>query len=107
VTRLRRSSADTRRADVDALVRTVLDGPGALDPGIRRAAFENGPIAGAGAAHYVDTVARHAYRVTDEDVEALRAGGFSEAQILELTIAAALGAGARRLDAALAALGER
>lgn len=104
--RLRRSPSDTRRADVDRLVRTVLDGPGALDPGIRRAAFENGAIADAGAARYVDTVARHAYRVTDEDVEFLRGSGFSEAQILELTIAAALGAGARRLDAALTALGD-
>ena len=54
----------------------------------------------------MDTVVRHAYRVTDEDVEALRGSGYTESQILELTIAAALGAGQRRLDAALAALGE-
>lgn len=87
-------------------MRTAVDGPGTLDPRIRRAAFGGGEIAGATAARYVDTVVRHAYRVTDEDVEALRGSGWSEAQILELTIAAALGAGTRRLDAALSALGE-
>jgi alkylhydroperoxidase family enzyme len=92
--------------DVERLVRTAIDGPGELDPAIRRAAYTGGEIADADAARYVDTVVRHAYRVTDEDVEALRRGGWSEAQLLELTIAAALGAGTRRLDAALAALGE-
>jgi len=106
VPRLRRPRADTRRADLTRLVRTVLDGPGTLDPRIRRAAFGHGEIADPDAAHYVDTVVRHAYRVTDDDVEALRRGGYGESQILELTIAAALGAGQRRLDAALAALGE-
>jgi alkylhydroperoxidase family enzyme len=88
------------------MVRTVVEGPGTLDPRIRRAAFEGGEIAGPEAARYVDTVVRHAYRVTDEDVEALRRAGYVESQILELTIAAALGAGQRRLDAALAALDE-
>jgi alkylhydroperoxidase family enzyme len=88
------------------MVRTVVDGPGTLDTGIRRAAFSGTHIADPGAARYVDTVVRHAYRVTDEDVEALRRSGYAESQILELTIAAALGAGQRRLDAALRALGE-
>jgi len=106
VPRLRKSSADTRRADLARAVRTAVDGPGTLDPLIRRAAFTGGEIADAGAARYVDTVVRHAYRVTDEHVEALRGSGYTESQILELTIAAALGAGQRRLDAALAALGE-
>jgi alkylhydroperoxidase family enzyme len=88
------------------MVRTVVDGPGTLDTGIRGAAFSGTQIADPGAARYVDTVVRHAYRVTDEDVEALRRSGYGESQILELTIAAALGAGQRRLDAALRALGE-
>ena len=88
------------------MVRTVVEGPGTLDTGIRRAAFTGTQIADPVAARYVDTVVRHAYRVTDEDVEALRRSGYGESQILELTVAAALGAGQRRLDAALRALGE-
>jgi alkylhydroperoxidase family enzyme len=43
-------------------------------------------------------VHRHAYRVVDADVEALRDAGWSEEAIFELTIAAALGAGLRRLE---------
>lgn len=104
--RLRRPVADTRRADLARLVRTVLDGPGTLDPRVRHAAFIGGRIADDRATRYVDTVARHAYRVTDEDVEGLLASGYSEAQVYELTVAAALGAGQLRLDAALAALGD-
>ena len=37
----------------------------------------------------------------DEDVEALRQAGYSEDQIFELTVSAALGAGFRRLKSAL------
>jgi alkylhydroperoxidase family enzyme len=89
---------------MERLVRTAVDGPGELDPGVRRAAFGAATIDDAGAAAYVDKVVRHAYRVTDADVEALIRSGWSEAQVLELTIAAALGAGRRRLDAGIAAL---
>jgi alkylhydroperoxidase family enzyme len=50
------------------------------------------------AQRYVDKVHRHAYRVVDADVEVLRDAGWSEEAIFELTIAAALGAGLRRLE---------
>jgi alkylhydroperoxidase family enzyme len=90
---------------MERLVRTAVDGPGTVDPGTRRAAFTGSRIEDSAAATYVDTVARHAYRVTDAHVEALLRSGWSEAQVLELTIAAALGAGQRRLDAGLDALG--
>ncbi len=103
--RRRKRPTDTR-ADLARLMRTVVDGPGTLDPAIRRAAFGGEEVLDPVAARYVDTVVRHAYRVTDEDVEALGRAGYSELQIFELTVAAALGAGQRRLDAALAALGE-
>jgi alkylhydroperoxidase family enzyme len=55
-------------------------------------------------ADYVDTVLRHAYRVTDAQVETLRAAGLSEDEIFELTVATAVGAGLERLDAGLEAL---
>lgn len=54
---------------------------------------------------YVETVRRHAYRVTDRQVEELRAAGLSEDEIFELTVATAVGAGLERLEAGLAALG--
>ena len=70
---------------------------------LRDAAQPNRPIP-AKAAAYAATVRRHAYRVTDAQVEALRAAGLSEDDIFELTVAAAVGAGLARLDAGLQAL---
>jgi alkylhydroperoxidase family enzyme len=52
----------------------------------------------------VDKVTRHAYRVTDEDVRALRARGCGEEEVFDLVVAAALGAGLARRDAGLAAV---
>jgi alkylhydroperoxidase family enzyme len=49
-------------------------------------------------------VRRHAYKVTDAQIEALRAADFSEDDIFELTVAAAVGAGLDRLDAGLRTL---
>lgn len=53
---------------------------------------------------YVDRVAQHAYKTTDEDIAALTAAGWSEDQVFELTLAAALGAGLTRFERGLAAL---
>lgn len=53
---------------------------------------------------YLDKVRRHAYRVTDRDVEALKAAGHSEDEIFEHTVAAAVAAGLERLDAGLETL---
>lgn len=89
---------------VRRLEQRALSGPGTLDASVRRAAAGDGPLAD-DLRGYVTTVHLHAYRVTDEDVAALRAAGYTEDQIFELTISAALGAGRTRLSAALAALG--
>ncbi|MBU3062558.1 hypothetical protein KO481_29285 [Nocardia sp. NEAU-G5] len=53
---------------------------------------------------FVDTVARHAYRVTDDQVAGLRAAGRSDDEIFEATVVAAAGAADRRLRAALRAM---
>lgn len=53
---------------------------------------------------FVDAAARHAYRITDEDVAALRRAGYGEDAIFELTASAAVGAGCGRLERGLAAL---
>jgi alkylhydroperoxidase family enzyme len=57
------------------------------------------------AAHaYLETVRRHAYRVTDDQVAELRDGGLSEDEIFELTVAVAVAAGLERLEAGLRTL---
>ncbi len=53
---------------------------------------------------YVEKVARHAYRVTDEDIETLKKKGYSEDALFEITLSAALGAGVGRLERGLGAL---
>jgi alkylhydroperoxidase family enzyme len=95
--------ADPHAANMRRLVDAVLAGPGTLDPTIRRAVAEGADVPEA-LRGYLDKVAQHAYKVTDEDVEALREAGYSEDQIFEATLSCALGACQRRLEAGLNAL---
>jgi threonine synthase len=53
---------------------------------------------------YLTKVRLHAYKVTDRDVEELKAAGFTEDEIFEHTVSAAVAAGLERLDAGLATL---
>ena len=53
---------------------------------------------------YLDKVRQRAYSITDDDVESLRRDGFSDDEIFEHTVSAAIGEGLRRLDAGLEAL---
>ena len=53
---------------------------------------------------YLEKVRLHAYKVTDREVEELKAAGFTEDEIFEHTVSAAVAAGLDRLDAALAVL---
>jgi alkylhydroperoxidase family enzyme len=69
-----------------------------------RAASRPGRAAPEAMAEYLDKVRRHAYTVTDADVDALRAAGLSEDEIFEQTVAVAVASGLERLDAGLAAL---
>jgi hypothetical protein len=85
----------------DAILRSV----GALDAEVR-AALAGGrdiPEPLSFLSLYVEKVTRHAYRVTDDDVQALLAAGNSQDQIFEATLAAALGAAQVRLRAGLVA----
>ena len=92
------------RDEAARLVEAGLETKGAVSVEARRAAFAGGSESPA-VAEYVDLVRRHAYRVTDEDVEQLRAGGFDDDAIFELTVAATLGAGVERLQVGLSLLG--
>jgi alkylhydroperoxidase family enzyme len=56
-------------------------------------------------APYLAKVRERAYTVTDADIEALKATGFSEDEIFEQTVAVAVSQGLRRFDAAMAVIG--
>lgn len=87
----------------NALTSRILKGEGKASLSDRRAAFNNsgraGPLGG-----LVDKVARQAHRVTDEDIAATRKSGFTEDQVFEIVVCAAIGQATRQYDMALAAL---
>lgn len=84
----------------------LLAGPAESSPALRAAAAANAGDLPADLAAYVDKVHRHAYRVTDDDVAAMRAAGRTEDEIVEITWAAAAGAASAHFDAAARALGK-
>jgi hypothetical protein len=94
--------SDIRQAR-KALTKRILEGDGTAPPSDRRAAFNNSGLAEP-ASTLVDKVAKHAYRVTDEDITAARVLALSEDQIFEIVVCAAIGQATRQYDAALAAL---
>ena len=53
---------------------------------------------------YVKKVAERAYEITDDDIASLHAANFTDDEIFEATVSAALGAGLFRLDCVLRAL---
>ena len=94
---------DSKRAAYRALQVRILDGEGRASPEQRARAFRNAglpaPLDG-----LLGKVAARAAQVTDADVAAAKAAGFSEDELFELVICAAVGQTARLYDAGLAAL---
>jgi len=93
------------------LLDSVLGAPGDTSGEQRRAVLARAAGPGAPAdglsaplRRYVDMVARHAYKLTDDDLAALQRAGSSEDAIFEITVSAALGAALGRLECGLAAL---
>jgi alkylhydroperoxidase family enzyme len=95
--------SDRLRELQEATAETVLRGPGTTPPELRQAVARGEPPGELAA--LVDKIRRHAYRVTDEDLTALR-DRYTEDQIFELVVAAALGAAEARLRAGMRALEE-
>jgi alkylhydroperoxidase family enzyme len=81
----------------------VLRGPGRVPAELRQRAAHGDDLPPE-VVDYVHKVRRHAYQVTDADVAALKAAGWTDETIYELTVAAALGQATRRLRAGLGAL---
>jgi alkylhydroperoxidase family enzyme len=52
-------------------------------------------------AAYLEKVRKNAYKVTDEDIQALKNAGYSEDVIFEQTVSVAVAAGLERLEAGL------
>jgi len=97
-------AADRHAALIAGLRRAVFDSPGASSRAVRAAAASADglpPPLGA----YIAKVSDAAYRITDTDVAALTAAGCTEEEIFEVTVAAAVGAALRRLDAGMRAAG--
>lgn len=88
---------------LEALASAILRGPGVLPPEARRAAAQNDGAPDTFEA-YVDTIHRHAYRVTDEMVVGLAEAGADDDAVFEISVASAFGAARERLDAGLQAL---
>jgi len=85
------------------LVARIKEGDGRASHAQRRAAFDNAGLAEP-LSTLIDKVAKHAYKVTDDDIAAARAAGLSEDQIFEIVVCAAIGQATRQYDTALAAL---
>ena len=96
---------DNKRAAHRALEDRILNGEGRASPEQRARAFSNvgpsGPLDS-----LLGKVATRPARVTDADFAAARAAGFSEDELFELVICAAIGQSARLYDAGLAALAD-
>jgi alkylhydroperoxidase family enzyme len=63
------------------------------------------PPAPEGLGAYLAKVKESAYTITDSEVEQLKATGFTEDEIFEQTVAAAIAQGLRRHDAAMGVIG--
>jgi hypothetical protein len=83
----------------------VLTGEGRASAQQRARAFSNSDVPPPMDA-LIGKVATRPAQVADADFDAAKAAGFSEDQIFELVIAAAVGQSARQYEAALAALAE-
>lgn len=96
---------DTKRTAHRALVDRILTGAGTAAPEQRARAFDNTGLPQPLQA-LLGKVATRPTQVTDADFAAAKAAGFSEDQLFELVICAAVGQSARQYEAGLAALAE-
>jgi alkylhydroperoxidase family enzyme len=94
--------ADRHQALRDAVEDSVLRGAGHTDPSLRRAIASRGEVPPELRA-LVDKVRTRAWTVADADLDALKRT-YTDDQIFEIVLAAALGAARERLNAGLSAL---
>ena len=95
----------------------VLGERGDAPQALRKAVADYARIAGGGSgdspelpgdvATYVEKMTHTPYKMVMRDIESLKQQGFTEDQIFELTLAAALGAGQGRFEKTLALIEEK
>ena len=95
-------SSDPHAVLRDRVLDSVLRGPGETDPELRNAVAERKNVPDE-LKDLVEKIHRHAYKVTDEDLSRLQTR-YSDDQLFELVVSAALGASRERLLAGLDAL---
>jgi len=87
----------------ESLIDRILSGEGKSSKQMRLSAFENADIPQP-LATLIDKVASHAYQITDSDINTAKSAGFSEDQLFELIICAAVGQASRQYQNGVAAL---
>jgi alkylhydroperoxidase family enzyme len=97
-------------AKLQKAIAAILSQPGETELSLRRAVLERNRSGDAPVPddlrEFVDKIAAQPWTVSDEDFARLRAAGYSEGQLYEVTLGAALGAGLQRFDAGLRAIEE-
>lgn len=88
---------------LERLRHAVLAGPGSLPAPLRQAISEGAQLSGA-LGVFVQKIAGDASSLTDNDVAELHRAHYTDDQIFEAIVSAALGAGLFRLGCALSAL---
>jgi alkylhydroperoxidase/carboxymuconolactone decarboxylase family protein YurZ len=99
------SAEDKKRAIHDLLVNRILQGPGQAPADQRASAFDNAKLPEPLRA-LLDRVATRSTQVTDADFATAIEAGFTDDQLFELVICAAVGQSTRQYEAALAAVAE-
>lgn len=99
------TETDKKRAAQRALVDRVLTGEGEASAELRAGAFSNEGLSPP-LEVLVAKVADAPTEVTEADLAAVKASGFSEDQVFELVVCAAVGKSTRLYEAGLAALAE-
>jgi alkylhydroperoxidase family enzyme len=94
-----------KRAAHRALVDRILRGPGTTTAQQRAQAYANSELDPA-LQPLIGKVAGAPARIADADFDTARAAGFTEDQLFEVVVAAAVGESARMYESALAALDE-
>ena len=88
---------------MERLRRAVVWGPGSLAPNIRQEISE-GSYSSSPLGAFARKVAEHAFLVNDDDIQDLHRAHYSDDQIFEAAVSAALGAGLYRLKCVLTLL---
>lgn len=92
------------QATIDALRRELLDGPGVTGRELREAVLSGDASQPRPVATFSEKVRDRSFDVSQEEIDALRAAGYDEDAVFEVTVLAATGAASSILEATLRAI---